>query len=988
MTILYQLFIAPIEWGMHGVLSTIYEAIGSYGISIFLLSFLINVALLPLFQMAERWQEAERNAQKILAPKLQELRKAFSGEERHAMIQTLYRQAGYHPIYAMRSSFGLLLQLPFWIAAYQLLSQYQPLNGASFLVFKDLGKPDGLLAGMNVLPFVMTGLNLGAAFVYTKSLSRKEQIQPVVLALLFLTLLYSSPAGLLLYWTFNSLFSLLRIGLIDRRQATGLTPGTQPVSTSKAISPSGASLVRNHSGAVGQLSGASKSVPGPIPDNTQWKITHFLALPWMHSFALFLIVIASQISVHLEPFASEGGIFDKTHAATKVVAGTSLVLLAYLCLAFSWGICRGTDLSLRQQVRVALVWLLFGAITAVDLAWLFETYSNLHPARAIAGSLLVFFLLLYVSPMCNRISILADMPNSPWLYVISTLLMAFVVFVANPISFYISSHDFVGGVYGLASTLLLIFVGTVLVHIALYLLMDQSARGGLTLLSVFSAVCVIAYSALGVKDGGIMTQFMLAFPQGLRRTNQQIITEVVVLLAVLGGTSYATLKFRQNVTYVIGAMLVTSACVTTVDLHQAKGAAASESKDLPADHADIVGFSRERNILIIMLDGFPGGYLQKVMDEMPEALKGYEGFTWYPNTLSTNINTMGAIATLAGGPRYAAQEINSRNYDSIGTAIAESYGTYIEAFVPKGYQVTYVNPAFVDKCDRLDNRIHCIDTSPYGIYYHEREEPNAPLLQGESHIPLILAMVSLLKVSPYFMKSLIYDDERYLGANSTSVRHAAANTSKVMEGWGFLHVLARESNVDNTSKTFKFIQLNIPHWPNALNRECRLNPAHSSIFTESVCALKEIGMLLAWMKKMGIYDVTKIVIVSDHGYYIDNPMFPGEFAEALPKIDGFAWLPGLLQPLLLVKDFDAKGDFRRSDIFLSNSDVPSIVCSAAEKCKDVGPDPLTHSLGSRKLSFAVTSEPPELTEAKQFDIKLSFEVKNNIFSMENWTRTR
>jgi membrane protein insertase Oxa1/YidC/SpoIIIJ len=121
----------------------------------------------------------------------------------------------------MRSSFGLFLQVPFWIAAYQLLSQYQPLNGVSFLVFEDLGKPDGLLWGFNLLPFIMTALNMAAAFVYTKSLSRTEQIQPLVLASLFLVLLYSSPAGLLLYWTFNSLFSLLRIALVDRRR-TGI----------------------------------------------------------------------------------------------------------------------------------------------------------------------------------------------------------------------------------------------------------------------------------------------------------------------------------------------------------------------------------------------------------------------------------------------------------------------------------------------------------------------------------------------------------------------------------------------------------------------------------------------------------------------------------------------------------------------------------------------------------------------------------------------
>ncbi len=94
MNMLYQIFIAPIGEVLHVALSAIYAATGSYGIAIFLLSLLINVVLFPLFQLAERWQEAERRVQKILKPKLQEFRQAFSGEERHAMIHTLYRQAG------------------------------------------------------------------------------------------------------------------------------------------------------------------------------------------------------------------------------------------------------------------------------------------------------------------------------------------------------------------------------------------------------------------------------------------------------------------------------------------------------------------------------------------------------------------------------------------------------------------------------------------------------------------------------------------------------------------------------------------------------------------------------------------------------------------------------------------------------------------------------------------------------------------------------
>ena len=45
----------------------------------------------------------------------------------------------------LRSSFGLLIQVPFFIAAYAYLSHLEVLRGTSFLFIRDLGAPDALL---------------------------------------------------------------------------------------------------------------------------------------------------------------------------------------------------------------------------------------------------------------------------------------------------------------------------------------------------------------------------------------------------------------------------------------------------------------------------------------------------------------------------------------------------------------------------------------------------------------------------------------------------------------------------------------------------------------------------------------------------------------------------------------------------------------------------------------------------------------------------
>lgn len=981
MTILYQVLIAPIEAVMHLLLSATYAAVGSYGVSIFILSLLINVALLPLFQIAEKWQEAERQVQKVLQPKLQEFRKAFSGEERYTMIHTLYRQTGYHPIYAMRGSLGLLLQLPFWIAGYQLLSHYQPLEGASFLLFEDLGKPDKLLWGINLLPFVMTGANLLAAFVYTKQLSLKEKIQPLFLALLFLILLYNSPAGLLLYWTFNSIFSLARIALLDRTQKQTFQSAESSISPLQKTHASSPPVLSHETGDEGSVATErGRTILARLAECRR-QLVRLIRLPASLNLVLFLLVTGFQILVH-EDFLGKNGL------ASMTANGLSIAILAYLCLVPLLQHSPRTERSLRQKLNFTVVGLLSVAFILVNVAWLSGSSVVPHPAKPIGGILLALLILLFASPICEGIRALRAMPNDHWLFASSTSLTVFILFIANPVSLYISSEDFVGGVYNLTGRLFVYFGAVVLALTTLYILVDQSARKAFTLLSVFASFGLILYSIIGVKDAGLMDQFMLDFPEALLRTNYEIAAEIAALVILFGLTTYATIHYRHNVTFVAVAMLITSVSMTAVDIYGAKDPAVAESNGLPFDNADIMSFSRDRNVLVIMLDGFPGGYIQKIQNEASHVLKEYEGFVWYPNMLTTNAGTWGAIATLLGGHKYTVQEINNRNEKSLRSAINAAYGVYTDAFIPKGYQVTYVNPSGSGGCERLDQRVHCTTTLPYGIHYHNMEEENAPFSHdADSNLPLMLTVVSLFKATPFFMKFWIYDNGGYRGANSERLQIMTANSYKARE-WGFLRLLARESNADGLSKTFKFIQLSIPHYPQALNDECRLQPERATVFTETVCALKEVGVLLARLKEIGIYDATKIVVVSDHGWFVDSPMFLPDFVKMVPEGYQHRASAGFAQSLLLVKDFGAKGKLGQSNTFVSGPDVPSLVCSPEVACRDVLPDPTKNNLGERRLVFNITALPLDEEKTNKFDIIESYEVRSSIFDARNWKRTK
>lgn len=214
-SLLYSLFVWPVRALVEFLfLFAMRWFEGDAGVSVVFLSLMVNLFILPIYNVADRWQEEARALQKKMKPKLADIKAVFKGDERQMIVNAYYRQMGYSPLSSLKSSFGLLLQIPFFLAAYHFLSHNAALEGASFLAFSDLGKPDGLIGigdlRVNLLPFLMTAVNLASAALYTRGLGRKDAIQLGAMALLFLVLLYDSPAGLVLYWTLNNVFSLAK----------------------------------------------------------------------------------------------------------------------------------------------------------------------------------------------------------------------------------------------------------------------------------------------------------------------------------------------------------------------------------------------------------------------------------------------------------------------------------------------------------------------------------------------------------------------------------------------------------------------------------------------------------------------------------------------------------------------------------------------------------------------------------------------------------
>jgi YidC/Oxa1 family membrane protein insertase len=213
-------------FGLLWVLSIMQGLVGNVGMAIILLSVCVKLLMSPLTFIAERWQDTVNKTQALLQPQIDAIKKQYKGEEAHNRVLEVYKAHDVNPMYPVRSLFGFLIQIPVFIAAFDMLGENFVLHQAGFLWIEDLAKPDRWLAlpltlpffggYLNLLPVLMTGVTLLTSWIQTDlsltpELLHRQRQRLYLMAGAFFLLFYTFPAGMVLYWTTNNVLHLVRI---------------------------------------------------------------------------------------------------------------------------------------------------------------------------------------------------------------------------------------------------------------------------------------------------------------------------------------------------------------------------------------------------------------------------------------------------------------------------------------------------------------------------------------------------------------------------------------------------------------------------------------------------------------------------------------------------------------------------------------------------------------------------------------------------------
>ena len=185
--------------------------IGNWGVSIILLTLLVKGAFFPLTQASFRSSQAMQAIQ----PKLQEVRERYkdSPEELNKQTLQLFRENGVNPL---SGCLPMLVQMPVWIALYNVLLSSVDLYQVEFLYLKDLSSVDPY----SVLPAVVVVLMLvQQSFMPTGNMDPMQARMMRLMPLLFGFFFFTFPSGLVVYIFFNMVLTILQQWWIRRSYA-------------------------------------------------------------------------------------------------------------------------------------------------------------------------------------------------------------------------------------------------------------------------------------------------------------------------------------------------------------------------------------------------------------------------------------------------------------------------------------------------------------------------------------------------------------------------------------------------------------------------------------------------------------------------------------------------------------------------------------------------------------------------------------------------
>lgn len=623
---------------------------------------------------------------------------------------------------------------------------------------------------------------------------------------------------------------------------------------------------------------------------------------------------------------------------TEMVLISNPVVMPFVAgVLLRWG-------PLRQRPRASL--LLLALLFWCDLALVLWLECSMLGLVCFAGALISTAL---ASPVSLRefTSLLG-----PWrlpLYLGSVATLAFVTYVHLPITTFLTSpgeldiHLNYLVRTNARDAMVIVFVAAAAYGLA----SPPRVRTGMTLVVLGAATLALIYSYLMPFGYPLMSGLMfeqIPVPVGALVWRAMVDAAAIATVALLvPGALRRAGPQRTGVMLALANVSLVGASSASIVTQGSQNAALGNDPPVTVERPVVLSRNGP-NVLIVFLDRFMGGYFESLVAQDPTLKTRLSGFTWYPRTVAAGENSIAGVHPIFGGYDYLPRAMNARS-KPLKEVSAEAYNVLPGNFSRAGYAVHFINPrglgfTMEGDCSYLEGpNIHCTHV-PASIARDRAAEMGMPVSAlSNSNYGDLLVLLGSMRAAPYSLKAVL--NQR--GPWRPFMDHSAGTTFRQ---WAELEALPRLTQVTDSGKHFNVFWSILPHEPYFLGEDCQPRSTQLQLTREDIarrghvslyalqhaiaarCSLQLVATYFDWMKQVGAYDQTRIIVVSDHGVV-------GPVEDTSSRAVAGGTTSNLFvrsRSLLLVKPRGSTNPLEVSEEFLPNAEVPRIACEEIGTC--------------------------------------------------------
>lgn len=375
--------------------------------------------------------------------------------------------------------------------------------------------------------------------------------------------------------------------------------------------------------------------------------------------------------------------------------------------------------------------------------------------------------------------------------------------------------------------------------------------------------------------------------------------------------------------------------------------------------ADVGAFSKEKNVLVVLMDTMQSDVFEAVLSKNPELAAEFDGFTFYPDTAGSAPTTYLSMPVIHSGRTYDPKTPLAPYFRD-----AVNNGSFLAKLGDRGYKGILVNQ-ILDACPRT---VRCV--------------PSRSVLAGNRSSVVAEAAklldIAFFRIAPLGAKDAVYNNGEWTAQKYTSDERFV---HLAVEGNALLKETA-EAVTDTAEKpSMKFIHLFTTHPPYVVDDKCAYLGKEQEINrtsdeNQATCSVGNFVKVLKAMKAKGVYDNTVIALISDHGNYLMKSNRVDE--------DGWQSLIGSANPTLVIKPAGAHGALETSAVQAQIGDLGATICDMTDDCVTENGSSLLTVKDGRTRVFNDYRWDNSFWTADTIATLKTYQIKGPLFASSSW----